>query len=551
MEKVLNFTRKVKNQFKKLSPPAYVTDLDKLEKQLRHYLPPLPKEPLKVLMGPSFSWYHPCFIHDRLLSMALRLRGASLIPLYCDKVQKRECNVNGGVWINEPFEKSCQRCENQSKRLWPEKFFNPLKLSRFLPPSFEPVPLSTLKALSLDALSDFEYKQMPLGQWGRDILVNNDVVGDWQLVDDHHNRLAGHIQNLMVLYEAYAQIIQIEQPDRVISNDSYYGMWAIFQRLCEQHAIAFYSTWEGDREGGWGYAYNDSAMNLNMRSAFEVFAKQPFSAAKALKAEQWLNHRFVGKGDSVFKAQFKSQSPEVILNALNLKKGKPTAFLPANLVWDLAALNRQIVFDDMMHWIECTVLWFAQHPQYQLIIKPHPAETHPLVPVTKETVHSHFVRKGIKIPKNVALLASNDPLSFYDILKITDLGLVHTTTGGFEMSALGHPVITSASAPYRGLGFTLDPDTPEQYFQLIEKALHKKIQIPEQTSLALKFIYFYRFHFYPKIDFMKGSYAQIPVVNIQDIQQLQKGHHQALDYVIDCILEGQPIVSASKWPPES
>lgn len=58
-------------------------------------------KPIKILYGHAFSIYPPCFVHDRIFSYALRIRGAEIIPLYCDGVQSIECNVYGGVWGGE------------------------------------------------------------------------------------------------------------------------------------------------------------------------------------------------------------------------------------------------------------------------------------------------------------------------------------------------------------------------------------------------------------------------------------------------------------------
>ncbi|MCB1155560.1 hypothetical protein KDL45_18015, partial [bacterium] len=49
-----------------------------------------------ILVGPSFGIYPPCYVHDRLLAYGLRLRGARVIPMYCDSVQRTECNYYGG-----------------------------------------------------------------------------------------------------------------------------------------------------------------------------------------------------------------------------------------------------------------------------------------------------------------------------------------------------------------------------------------------------------------------------------------------------------------------
>ena len=77
----------------------YITILDRIGVELEDYTK-LTKEKnsIRVLFGPSFSIYPPSFIHDRILSYALKMRGADIFPIYCDALQSIECNVYGGVW---------------------------------------------------------------------------------------------------------------------------------------------------------------------------------------------------------------------------------------------------------------------------------------------------------------------------------------------------------------------------------------------------------------------------------------------------------------------
>jgi len=87
----------------------------------------------------------------------------------------------------------------------------------------------------------------------------------------------------------------------------------------------------------------------------------------------------------------------------------------------------------------------------------------------------------------------------YDIVEITDLGLVYTTTVGMEMAMSGLPVIVVGNTHYRGKGFTLDPSSWDGYFELLNRVLvdpgsHR----PSQTQVDQAWNYAYRFFFeYP------------------------------------------------------
>lgn len=504
----------------------------------------------KILIT-SFSIHEPCFLHDRILSYALQLRGASIIPMYCDSIQTNECNVYGGVWGGSSFKKNCKHCREQSELLWRDNPIKPLQLSKYI--NTEETLKIDQKIASIDIdWRDYQEGVFSFGEWAKDILVNNYVVGNYHLIPQYNELGKNYVRNLLLLKTAYSNIIDETQPDRVISNDSYYGMWAILQKICEQRSIPFYSHWIGGRPDGWCYAYNDAPMNLDFSKPWNTFVKIPLNKGQKQKIKDWIDTRSTGKGmilDTASLQVFNSDNYD--FSRINLTK--PTALLPSNVIWDLAALNKQIVFLDMVDWIEQTIYWFADHPEYQLVIKPHPGELHPAIPATKERVNLALSEREVTIPPNVFLLTPRVKCTVYDLLSICTVGLVHTTTVGIEMAAKGIPVITTARAPYRGFGFTLDPTTQEDYYDDLGRCLagQELIERQRQIERAYKFILFYHFHYYTKIDIMDYSWGKSPQLKVRSISDLTPGKNVCLDYVVDSILDGAPIVSEIRWPPES
>ncbi|MCC7280584.1 MAG: hypothetical protein IT487_20030 [Chromatiaceae bacterium] len=402
-----------------------------------------------------------------------------------------------------------------------------------------------------DTLQDFTQDGMPLGSWAKDILVNNYVVADDRLIPDHEELGLSHLRNLLRLKIAYARILDDTRPDRVIANDSYYGMWAILQQLCEQRGIPFYTHWPVTRDRV-AFAHAGAAMGLDFRPAWPAFCASPLSSEQRQRVEDWLNGQSGGRGLLINTAVVESHQNEGFdLSSLNT--GKPTALLTANVIWDLAALNKQVVFAGMMEWIISTIEWFARHPEYQLILKAHPAEQHPTIPETHERVESVLLQRGVVLPANVFFVSPRAKVSVYDFLPLTRVGIVHTTSVGFEMAAFGLPVITTARAPYRGFGFTYDVETPEDYFSQLSMLLAGDDNENKQRriDLAYKFISFYHFHYYIRLGLSESRWNNSPLLHVQTANELLPGRNRALDYIVDSILNGLPIVSKDRWPVES
>jgi hypothetical protein len=59
------------------------------------------------------------------------------------------------------------------------------------------------------------------------------------------------------------------------------------------------------------------------------------------------------------------------------------------------------------------------------------------------------------------------------LIEIADLGIVYTTTVGLEMAMSGVPVVVAGQTHYRNKGFTLDPDSWDSYFALLDQAIRR------------------------------------------------------------------------------
>ena len=175
---------------------------------------------------------------------------------------------------------------------------------------------------------------------------------------------------------------------------------------------------------------------------------------------------------------------------------RPIVLLPTNVLGDSATLGRTLFSKSMADWMERTVRFFANRSEVQLVIRIHPAETWTVGPSVMEII------RGVlpELPAHIRVFGPTEKVNTYDLMDITDLALVYTTTAGLEMATRGIPVLVSGLAQYRKKGFTLDADTWEEYFSTLDRAL-KDLPgcrlTPEQIERAWNYTYFY-FREYPR-----------------------------------------------------
>lgn len=191
-----------------------------------------------------------------------------------------------------------------------------------------------------------------------------------------------------------------------------------------------------------------------------------------------------------------SQGAEATKKALGLDD-RPVVLLAANVLGDSLTLGRNIFAVSMSEWITKTAQFFAKRNDVQLVVRVHPGER--IVPQAKSM--GTVVREALpELPNHIHIVGALDDVNTYDLIEIADLGLAYTTTVGVETAMNGIPVISCGQTHYRNRGFTIDPNTWDEYFTTLEKVLS---DLPayrlsdEQTAKAWN--YAYRFFFeYPR-----------------------------------------------------
>lgn len=231
-----------------------------------------------------------------------------------------------------------------------------------------------------------------------------------------------------------------------------------------------------------------------------------------------------------------SEGGERVRALLGLDSGpdrRPVVLLATNVIGDSLTLDRQVFSRSMTEWIERTVEYFYLHPESQLVIRIHPGEL-----VTKGPSVANVVTKKIaalsgapegQFPEHIHLVPAEARINTYDIMEIADLGLVYTTTVGMEMAMSGLPVIASGRTHYRGKGFTLDVDTWEEYFDLLNRLIADPVsfrltkeQVDKAWNYAYRFFFNYPLPFPWHLQHMQKDVEEWPLERVWSAEGLEK-----------------------------
>jgi hypothetical protein len=268
--------------------------------------------------------------------------------------------------------------------------------------------------------------------------------------------------------------MQAHRPQAVITpNGSILEMGAVYEaaRFLELPVV----TYEfGEQRGRIWMALNDEVMRQETGALWaarrdQLLDETHWQEIRALfdsrqRASLWENFARLWQGQP-------ARGGEHVRRELGLDE-RPVFLLPANVIGDSLTLGRQVFSQSMTEWLERTIQYFAGRPEVQLVVRIHPGERYLKGPSVGDLALRQLPNLG-KDPalSHIHLVAADDPINTYDLVEIADLGMVYTTTVGLEMAMSGVPVLVAGVTHYRSKGFTLDPDSWDSYFALLDRAI--------------------------------------------------------------------------------
>lgn len=521
----------------------YLSDLElnKISKLLEN--PPYidSSKDLTVLIGPSFSIWNPSALTDLILQKVLTQKGVNVVPFYCDGIQEKDCNVFGGEWGGgKNFKKNCKLCQHKSKKIWGNNP-NILKFSHFVKRDIWNNYYEELNNLNEEKLYLYEREQINFGPLAMNIIRNNFLVENMSLVENSTEQLKTHITNLLVVNEVYKNILDEVKPDRVISNDSFYGMWKILEIQSNRRRIPFYSHWPVSKNRTI-FGYNSTGFDFNLQKVWQEFSKSKLTSDEELKVDSWLE----GNRNYVINIKPLVEPKESELSSNKIILDKKTVVLLPNVVWDLASLDKGIIFPNLTSWILETITHFSANEDIQLILKPHPMESSSLIPNSREKMSDIIDAFNLGKTKNLVIL---NPHTSVDLIELVTsikkcITIVHTSTAGLDCAANGVPVVTVAKAPYRNYGFTIDPSNKAEYFKTLDHLLNIDYLYDRQNQidLAKKFIKLQNFHYYINLGLGKEDLPKL----VQEIKSAGVNPDSPLGYVVESIINGEPLISTNR-----
>ena len=344
-------------------------------------------------------------------------------------------------------------------------------LSKMLPPQLE-------QAVDQVSVFDTQYTLQV-----EDVTREEDI---YRLRHERNHETAVHARTWLAAHKPDVAIL----PNATILE---MGMVYHVARYLNIPAVTF--EFSDQREHIW-LAQDTEIMRHETDDLWDARGHEPLAEDQLQRLQDLFAAREGGKRWKNFARQWQgvpTEGGQQVRKKLGLDN-RPVVLLATNVLGDSLTLGRQVFSRSMAEWIERTVRYFAGREDVQLVVRVHPGET-----LTHGTSMVDVIQAELdEIPAHIHLIKPEEKVNTYDLLEFAHLGLVYTTTVGLEMALRGIPVIVAGQTHYRGRGFTYDPGSWEDYFELLGdflQDLESRRLAQAQVEKAWRYAYLFFFAF--------------------------------------------------------
>lgn len=512
----------------------------------------------RVLIG-TVRYHYIGSAVDVVLAHALRLHSARVDVILCDRLMPACDHRN--IDTDTPAE--CITCWRNSQTLFSAAELPIHCFSQFL----DNARLSDLNdqvaALPREALLHTEHLGVKVGHIAYASTLRYFLRGRL-LEDEHWSKLREFLVTAMFMAEISRNLIEQLQPDALIISHGIYVTWGVLADYARQHGV---------RVTVYGYGYRQNSLLISQGITYHhdlliepdsIWRARPLTKSQREEITRYLHSRVNGALDWISYSPNPEVNCQTVVNTLKLNPRKPTVGMFTNLAWDAAVLFRGATFPDMISWVLQTIQWAIDCPDVQLIVRCHPAEVK-RKSLTREKIADVIQTEFPDLPAHIKIIPAESELSTYTLSELIDLTVVYSSKVGLEFAARGLPVVVAGEAFYRGKGFTYDPRTATEYFELLNQigtqrskekrkfVFHHPItgdfsSLGSFSELALTYAYHYFFRRHITLNYFAdhGMGQSITHFKFSDLISLTPNKDMNLDRFCEMVMYGRALFEWSK-----
>ena len=482
----------------------------------------------------SFQQVPPWLEIEYSVAAALRLRGHRVDGILCDGLLPR-CEMNLGRIDRPP----CEVCAGWLARYEDAFGFAFTRLTAFLASEdlaraerdVAATPDEELAALIVDEVNVGRLAARELQRYARGFVF--DAPAD--------SAYRHWLVSAVLLVRLAGRLLERECPDIVVMANGRTLPTACLLAVARRRGVDVV-TWDTEptHADGLVFAHNQAAVEIPLDDLWPEAATRPLTSAETKKLAGFLRGWERGENTPFPFNPAPVEDRAAIGAHLGLRVGAPLVVAFTNAAWDMAVVDRDRAFASMFDWLFALVDHAAAHPEIDLVVRAHPAETNvppdlqSRTPVTTEI----RARRG-SLPENIKLVDGRSRVSSYVLAEMADIVTVYASRIGLEIAMRGKRPWLAGQMTYRSRGFTRDLTSKQDMLERLAGRVAEDPLSRDEIDLAMRFAYLWFFRYVTRIPLLRPRDGRFVLRTFRD---LAPGVHPIIDRLCHALVTGAPFV---------
>jgi len=477
-------------------------------------------------------------LFEGIYGYALKFRGYNIHALVCNQLLKKCDNMTE----KNDLSVNCSLCQHEQKRF--SKTFSIISheykslLDKHIIKDLYKIAHET----KADKITFLKYDGVLLGHHIKSAVMRHLLSSSIDIKKDE-NLLREYTFSTLASYESTKRLLLEIQPKFVLSSHGVYSTWGGALEACKRLKVEVV-VW------GRGYIGGNIVVSRNQSYLYERAIEPTIYWENNLlntKQKGELKNYFLAKRNPKSAVDhvnyydgLKNSKVENIYETLGLKENRIKFALFPNIPWDGTTFSSSATFPTMELFFEKTINWFKNHPEYDLIIRAHPAELkNKGLETIKDLIDSIF----LYLPSNVYFLEADHDVSSYEVEEISDVCLMYASTMALEIAYFGKTVIQAGRSNVSNKGFIFEPKSIKDYEYLLNKAAKKELTMTDKMKQKVEK---YAYHWIYKRHIPENTYKHKALTftkyNLNSSMDLAPGKNKVVDWFIDRCEDGKPFI---------
>jgi len=504
----------------------------------------------KVIIPTSVGGHSSVTTIESLLGVALTLRGANVAFLLCDGMMPACLQVHIGkiktvstVTDYKLTEVACPGCFSRGNKIMEGTGLKIYRYSDFLKKKDLQDIRGIAHSISLDNLKNYNDGILNIGEHSLAGALRFFARGHLEEGEISEQVLRRYFEAALITAKVTQNMLKIFPAQKSVFHHGIYIPQGVIGDVLRGNKIEVTNWTVAYKKQCFIFSHHETYHHALINEPVSSWEKIRWTPVMEEKTMSYLKSRWNGKQDWIWFHDEPQHNFNKICEELQLDSKKPIISLLTNVFWDAQLHYKSNAFKDMLDWVLQTIAYFAGRPELQLVIRVHPAEVTGGIP-SRQPIIEEIKKRFVNLPKNIFLIRPESQVSTYALCEGSNSAIIYGTKTGVELTAMGIPVIVAGEAWIRNKGMTLDADTADGYFRILDQLpLSKRL-----SDVIIKRGRKYAFHFFFRrfipINFVKPSEESGVSLKIElnSLEDLLPKRDKGLDVICDGILNGSEFI---------